>query len=807
MLGHIFENLLEENKEKGAFYTPKEIVHFMCQESLVEYLTTHLEKEYTVYKELNDNQVQLFGNDAKKGQLSMMEELGDKALNRTDVEQIVKEKNIAGLSEEQQDRISDLLDRVKVCDPAIGSGAFPMGILQEIFSIKEIIAYERNHTWNPAEVKENIIQNSVYGVDIERGAVDIARLRFWLSLLVDSETPQPLPNLEYKIVVGNSLLSKFEGQPLEIEWNIKGSNEYEKKIISIADELTQKQKDFFETTTRKFELQREIRRLKIELIEAQIALNKRKFEENAVSDTNLFGPTNNDKKQAAANTAHLAELNGTQQRLQKLKQNESIPLDYFDWNLDFPEILNPHLNKQPGFDIVIANPPYMRVQEIQKSMPEDKKLLEKKFSNAKASYDLANLFFEMAVNLGKPNSSNCFIFPHKFFNSAAAKVFRDYLFEGKYVDKIAHFGANMVFNEADTYTCITFFSPKPNDGFWFQKFALGTDYLTLMKDEGRYNFVTYDKLQEASRLYGSNQWILFNTEAEYDIFIKIYNDNRRIKDSFEDIFQGIATSKDSLYVVNVVDSDDKHYYGYIFNGQQYITVEKRFFKPLLRGDDVHRYAKLETDKYVFFPYKISNGEASIVELDELEANYPKTYAYIMENEKEFKKRESGKAGKMDYWYTYIYPKNLTKFEQEKLSSMEICTSFPNVTLNDKNFYHNTKVYSWVKKSGTQESYEYFLAIANSNLIWWFLKNTGDTLRGDARTFKSDYLNPFPLPTNVNPETDRQISAKVREVMEAKEGGEDTYELEKEIDAMVYQLYGLTEEEVGVIEGEVEVGVT
>uniref|UniRef100_UPI004048AF41 TaqI-like C-terminal specificity domain-containing protein n=1 Tax=Flavobacterium sp. TaxID=239 RepID=UPI004048AF41 len=113
------------------------------------------------------------------------------------------------------------------------------------------------------------------------------------------------------------------------------------------------------------------------------------------------------------------------------------------------------------------------------------------------------------------------------------------------------------------------------------------------------------------------------------------------------------------------------------------------------------------------------------------------------------------------------PKNLNKFEQPKLSSMEICANHPNVTLNHERLYHTGKAYSWVKKEKTKESYEYLLAIANSKLLWWFLKITGDTLQGDARTFKTNYLNPFPLPKEITNEFDSKISKKVLEVLSLK----------------------------------------
>ena len=234
MLGHIFENLLEDNKDKGTFYTPKEIVYYMCQESLIEYLRTHL----SVYQEIGQ-----------------------------EIAYLVKHKAMPPLSPQQLTHISQLLDTVKICDPAIGSGAFPMGLLQEIFAIKEVIAFELQTAWKPAEVKENIIQHSIYGVDIEKGAVDIARLRFWLSLVVDEAKPRALPNLDYKIVVGDSLLSKFEEEIIEIDWERKKSvgkaDEFVKNVQRLLTEIAAKQKSFFKPETKnKAKLRTEIRDLK-----------------------------------------------------------------------------------------------------------------------------------------------------------------------------------------------------------------------------------------------------------------------------------------------------------------------------------------------------------------------------------------------------------------------------------------------------------------------------------------------------------------------------------------------------------------
>jgi hypothetical protein len=176
MLGRIFENLLEDNKDKGAYYTPKEIVQYMCRESLIAYLQT---------------------------------DQTDNSKERIRLFVTTHDREVLG---ELREGIDQKLRDVKICDPAIGSGAFPMGLLRELFFCRSAI--DPNIVENAANIKRHIIQNNIYGVDIERGAVDIARLRFWLALIVDEKSPEALPNLDFKIMHGNSLLEQYKGADL-----------------------------------------------------------------------------------------------------------------------------------------------------------------------------------------------------------------------------------------------------------------------------------------------------------------------------------------------------------------------------------------------------------------------------------------------------------------------------------------------------------------------------------------------------------------------------------------------------------------
>lgn len=205
MLGKVFENLLEDNKDKGAFYTPKEIVRYMCQESLIAYLETNT------------------------------------SVAKDKIRQFVlsPEEGVADIPENKKPKLLAALEEVKICDPAIGSGAFPMGLLNELLHCREVLSGEH---YDRAEIKKSIIQNNIYGVDIEKGAVDIARLRFWLSIVVDEETPSPLPNLDYKIMQGNSLIESFMGVDLS---KLTYEKEYKKdkgEISLFDDEKNRLQK-------------------------------------------------------------------------------------------------------------------------------------------------------------------------------------------------------------------------------------------------------------------------------------------------------------------------------------------------------------------------------------------------------------------------------------------------------------------------------------------------------------------------------------------------------------------------------------
>ena len=338
MLGRIFENLLEDNKDKGAFYTPKEIVQYMCRESLIAYLQTDMREE-----------------------------------DKECIRQFVTTHDASQLGE-LKEYIDQKLYDVKICDPAIGSGAFPMGLLRELFFCRSAI--EPNIVENAANIKRHIIQNNIYGVDIERGAVDIARLRFWLSLIVDEKSPEALPNLDFKIMQGNSLLEQYKGVDL--------STMTEKKI-GAGESLT-----FFDSM---LDVYRKNLRDKL---------------------TEYYACPEHDKKmQLRKDIADIVKQELVEQGIHIDFEDMDLSANsqFFLWHTWFHDVFS--RPSKEGFDIVIGNPPYGAKYDNQ-----TKRYYKNTYVTAnsirglqKGSLDTYTLFIELGYNLLRKNGSFAYIVP------------------------------------------------------------------------------------------------------------------------------------------------------------------------------------------------------------------------------------------------------------------------------------------------------------------------------------------------------------------------------------------------------------
>ena len=341
MLGKIFENLLEDNKDKGAFYTPKEIVRYMCQESLIAYLETNT------------------------------------SVAKDKIRQFVlsPEEGVADIPENKKSKLLAALEEVKICDPAIGSGAFPMGLLNELLHCREVLSGEH---YDRAEIKKSVIQNNIYGVDIEKGAVDIARLRFWLSIVVDEETPSPLPNLDYKIMQGNSLIESFMGVDLSKLTYEKEHKKDKGEISLFDDEKNRLQKTVSHLLSSYYSCSDHDRKVKLQQ-EISDTINKQ-LEAQAYDPTIL---------------AKLKEIN--------LAENNK----FFLWHTWFSDVFN--RDDKEGFDIVIGNPPYGA--NIDELVP----LYERLYPKTSHGYkDIYKYFYDFGLSICKKEGSLCYITPNTF---------------------------------------------------------------------------------------------------------------------------------------------------------------------------------------------------------------------------------------------------------------------------------------------------------------------------------------------------------------------------------------------------------
>ena len=398
MLGKIFENLLEDNKDKGAFYTPKEIVRYMCQESLIAYLETNT----SIAKEKIRNFV------------------------------LSPEEGIADISEKWRCSLIKALENVKICDPAIGSGAFPMGLLNELLRCREALSTFNFQfsTFNStrSQLKKSIIQNNIYGVDIEKGAVDIARLRFWLSIVVDEEEASPLPNLDYKIMQGNSLIESYKGLDLSKLTYAKKSGGHISQYSIFEDDTKQ--------------LQREVTQLL----------------------TQYYSCSDHDKKTDLRNkisntiAKQLSVQNFDADILRELRTLDLAGNDqFFLWHTWFSDVFN-----KGGFDIVIGNPPYVSAVNMARN-DEEKHIYKKSYPEATGAYDMYILF----LLLGAKISSNiyCWIIPNKLLVADYAKKTLSKLKSECGLEKTIDVSIYDVFKNASVYPIIALGNKKTDSQF------------------------------------------------------------------------------------------------------------------------------------------------------------------------------------------------------------------------------------------------------------------------------------------------------------------------------------------------------
>lgn len=724
ILGHIFENSLNEldeikaqlegleidksktkRKKDGVFYTPKYITKYIV--------------ENTVGKLCEE----------KKVELEIVEDdyITDKKRQK---------KTIKGLIDKLT-KYRNWLLQLTICDPACGSGAFLNQALDFLILEHKYIDELQAKLFGDAmvlnDVEKSILENNLFGVDLNEESVEIAKLSLWL------RTAQPsrkLNDLSHNIKCGNSLIDDVE----------------------IAGEKA------------------------------------------------------------------------------------------FNWQQEFPQIFT-----KGGFDVIIGNPPYVRVQGLKEHYFEQTVYYEKKYISAIGNYDIYALFMERCFHLINKTGIVSFILPHKFLVSDFGVGIRTFFKENTAVQKLIHFGSEMVFDDASTYTCIINLNKKPKEKIYFKK----TSPLELFQ-------ITYLDSMSYSKLSEEN-WDL-QSESIFNLIEKLHKQPFKIEDVFDKIFQGIASGGDKFFTIKLIESKGKIGVFYSEMLDENIEIEFAILKPFIKGNQISRYKKLENILYTLFPYEKSENKVKPLNFKYIIDNYPLASKYFRLNEQFLRGRERGRFNNDKEWFLFSRNQGITDVEEPKIMTQEISLGC-NMTYDGiGEFYHPTTIYSFVKNTSFKVDEKYYLGIMNSKVLWFFLKNTGTELSGGYFRFKTNYLKPFPLPeisdnspdiinkVNFQLSTNKDLQEhsqkfqralerdfeldtlpkklqnwyllffadfikelekkKVKLSLSQKAEWEDYFLQEskkalelktnidttdKEIDAMVYELYGLNEEEIEIVE--------
>lgn len=582
MLGKVFENLLDVNdrKSKGAFYTPREIVHYMCQESLINYLTNAMQVSESAIRDFI-----LYGDFMKDEDASVLKraEKGD-SYDLWVSEELYQLNSDGTIKLDRMVELDKALQDVRIADPAVGSGAFPLGMLNEIVRARQNITtylditqkiidpkgapreirYRRINDRCARKLKYETIRKCIFAVDIEPSAVDIAQLRLWLALVIDDEitpnavsaldghiNPLPLPNLECNILCGNSLIDEFEGVKLINESDIVGTsgsvmqtNMYQSAFDMNLERLITKQDELFrcDNTDRKRVILQEISALRDELIQSQL---------NGISDEQ-------------------------RERYELTKTMASKPFTL--WQLDFAKVFR----EKGGFDIVIGNPPYVLIQDM--DIPEPlKKYYREHFEVAAYKVDLYHLFIEKGYSLLHERSVLSYITPSNFTTNNYCKALRKFMLENMSIRNFIFYDENV-------------FQASVNNSVFVGIVDSNTESNKMTVSKGKKDGNTWDysdsaMVDQSFFMSGDYLIVVMNNSLSSKIITQIDSIAKPLKE-FANVNFGMQLRNRKVYTEDVT-SDTANLTAY--------------HKPCYTGKDIFEFSVKYSGLYCYYNYEAKCG--------------------------------------------------------------------------------------------------------------------------------------------------------------------------------------------------------
>ena len=383
-----------------------------------------------------------------------------------------------------------------------------------------------------------------------------------------------------------------------------------------------------------------------------------------------------------------------------------------------------------SFDVVIGNPPYVRVQGLKSNYEDEAKLYEAKYKSATGKYDIYALFLEMSFGMLKPSGKLSYILPHKFLISDFGSGIRGFLAQNRAVESLLHFGSEMVFEDASAYTCIIILS-HDNKKLYFK--SLKPSEIFNMND---FDSINYDRLS-------SDKWNLSNNGIS-KVLEKINEQPLKVKDIFKGVFQGIVSGDNKAFYLSNCYEKDNYIFGKNELLEEEIQIEKELARKILNGKTIKRYGTDYNNEYIIYTYKILNGKTQIIDEETLKLNYSNTYSFLLKIYDRLSSRGS-KNMKYPSWYSLWNFRNINNQSIKKILTPDVCFKSTMWLDESAEYFYNDTSYALVLNDDIKEDYKFFLTILNSSLMWFYLLNTSAELRGGYFRFKTKFIEPFSIP--------------------------------------------------------------
>ena len=526
---------------------------------------------------------------------------------------------------------------------------------------------------------------------------------------------------------------------------------------------------------------------------------------------NIFGVDLDPKAVEIAQLNLLLQISERKHKLPLLQNNinignsliedPSVSDRAFKWEKVFPEIM-----KDGGFDIVIGNPPYVRIQNLEEN---EINYFSKNFQSAFKNYDIYLLFVEKSLKLLRENGDIGFIIPSKFVNSDYGLGLRNVICESKTLYRFVDFKDLQIFGDATNYTCLLFLKNKENEDFEYMA-PKSKDEFSLAEISNPNTFQKY-KLPSPNE---NESWVLSNIKVS-SLMKKLKGKGKPLGGLSQNIFQGLVTGADSTYFVRVVSETKETAKIMNIKDNLEFVVEKTILKRLLKGKDIRKWNVDWRGFYVVYPYYVKNSEASLIPLLEIKEKFPLAYDYFKNYEENLKSREDHRFQNEENWHQFGRLQNIEKFEQPKIITQVLASSSTfAIDLNGEYYFvggGNAGGYGIVLNDNNQDMYYFVLALLNSNVLEFYLKNISTPFKGGYFSYGKRFIDQLPL---LIPEDSRfdsisslskiqvEISKKIRNLSNTNEKDlleRDFNKKGQELNRLIYEVYGLSKSEITLIE--------